>query len=198
MRRVVVASSVLILLTGACGGGADPSASPATATSTSKTSAPVETSDGTSPEQTPARPTYAYPGGGPTDPVFPPGDEAYRLLSEGSCEELFNDTQAWDEQGVADAEGPNTIYLYRSAAEACLARWSEAVANFDRMSNPEFSDNCARNAVFEWLSRLIDARRADPDFSPIFVRSSERSTCPTEDSNSTPASTATSSNEGSG
>lgn len=199
MRRAIVASSAVVLLAGACGGGADTSPSPATATRTSERNAPVDTSTLMSPERSPARPTYAYPAGGPADPMFPTEDDAYEMLSDGRCQDLLDASQTWGSE-VEEQQGKNTIYLYRSAAEACLGRWSEAAAEFDRMSNPDFSDNCARNAVFEWLRRLIDARRADPGYSPIFVTSSDRSPCPTEDSTSdpTPEATATASGDASG
>ena len=130
-----------------------------------------------------------YPAGGPTDPVFPPNHPTYELLAVGKCDELLAETQTWG-SSVADTEGRDTTPLYMSAAYTCLGRWDEALRVFGQInvSQPDFGSTghaCDRKAVLEWLTSLVDARRRDPGFSPVFVVSSGKSSCVASGSTST-------------
>jgi hypothetical protein len=134
--------------------------------------------------------------------MFPPGDEAYRMLAEGKCDDLLSAAEEWQKtkggNSVAEVEGQDSIFLYRSAAEACLGRWDKAFEDFGRMANPpDLHNKCPRTQIFKWLSKLLDSRKADPGFSPVFVHSSESSPCPTDQPQATPEPTA-SSTDGSG
>ena len=210
--RAMVCVVALGLLAAACGGGGgSKSAARIRSTSTSEsttstastsstvpatsTSSSNSTTSQTRPPTTKPRPRREYPGGGPTDPVFPPGDEAYALLAQGKCTELLQKTEKWGEQNVADAEGENTIFLYRGAAEACLQRWSDAKRDFERLTKtpPDFSGKCARAEVFKWLTALIHDRAADQGFSPVYVKASRPSPCPPEGSTETTVPESTSS-----
>jgi hypothetical protein len=135
---------------------------------------------------------YAYPAGGPTDPVFPPGLPTYSLVaSRKQCQQLLAQTQIWDTtpspyEGVIDVtgvEGADTKPLYMSAAYACLGSWKDAVRVYGqiKVATPDFHhDTCVRMELLHWLTPLIDAARRDPNFSPVFVPSSARSPCPTD------------------
>ena len=136
--------------------------------------------------------TVEYPAGGPVDPVFPPNDPAYEWLSGGQCERLLDAVATWSEPvagvSVADNEGPDTIAVYGSAANACLSRWDEAESAFEQVAGGlTFTESvtdegrCARQAVHEWVAGLIEAHREDPNFSPTFVPASRTSQCPTGD-----------------
>ena len=180
---------VLILLSGACGSGSD-SAGPAPATAPSIPSGPSASSTTT----TASRPEREYPGGGPTDPVFPPGDQAYALISAGTCAELLDDTKAWVGQDVPDVEGLDTVSLYTGAADACLGRWREAEDALGQIdtATPDFRNNrCEREAVLAWLVALVGEWKRDPTFSPVFVASASPSPCVTDDSTSTDPGSAT-------
>jgi len=113
------------------------------------------------------------------DQVFPPGVDAYGLLSSGRCAELLafidegggsNDPDPWL-GGV-----PNQIvYLYHSAGEACLSNWTASEQDFNRIDDNDFSRNCdtaacqqTRQAVYIWTSDLLRDHQADPNFVPDF------------------------------
>jgi hypothetical protein len=186
---VLAVLAVLAVIATACGGGSSKSASsgttagPGTATTAGS---PGSTSGGTN------RPQRDYPAGGPTDPVFPPGptQPTYELLvsGDGDCAKLLAETQTWDSVGVPSAEGSSTTPLYMSAAYACLGRWDDALRTYAQINagSPEFQ-KCARRELLNWLTPLIDARRQDPNFSPVFVKSSARSPCPPDETSSTSA-----------
>jgi hypothetical protein len=140
----------------------------------------------TSKDQTKKREQAALPAGGPVDQVFPPGDRAYEQLAAGQCDKLRREVDTWDGQGVADAEGQDTIELYRSAADACLHNWTRAIAAFHRIATRDFGADCARQAVLAWLEPLIASREADADFDPEFVPArGEGSPCPDDDASTT-------------
>ncbi len=136
--------------------------------------------NGASGATTEERDEVALPAGGPVDPVVPPNTPAYELLAAGQCSELQGHVESWDDQ-VVDVEGPDTVELYRSAAHACLGEWEEAIEAFDRIGTPELKGICPREAVYDWLLPLIEARKADPGFEPEFVASGGSPLCPTAD-----------------
>jgi hypothetical protein len=138
--------------------------------------------------------TIEYPAGGPVDPVFPPGHLAYDWLSKGQCQRLLDAVAGWanpepeEIETVAQTEGPDTIAVYESAANACLLRWDEAESAFEQVAGgltftASITDEgrCARRAVHEWVAGLLEAHREDPNFSPTFVPASRSSQCPTGD-----------------
>ena len=173
---------VLMLCTAACGGSST-SAGSNTSTSTSASRTGSSSASRTGSTRTSNRPVREYPAGGPTDPVFPPGKDVYPLIASGSCAELLDDTQGWRDQGVPDAEGASTTPLYMSAAYACLGRWDDARRTYAQIdvAHPDFArDTCARTALLGWLTALIEERNSDPNFSPVFVKSSAPSPCPQE------------------
>jgi hypothetical protein len=135
---------------------------------------------GTNGGTTGEREEVALPAGGPVDPVIPPNTPAYELLAAGMCAELQEEVEGWGEE-VIDAEGADTVELYRSAAHACLGEWDQAVEAFGRIGSPDLRDKCPREAVYAWLEPLVEARRADPGFEPEFEASGESPPCPTED-----------------
>jgi len=118
--------------------------------------------------------------------VFPPGLPTYSLVASGQCAKLLGMTETWDSQpwlDVTDVEGADTKPLYMSAAYACLGSWNDAVRVYGQVNvaHPDFHhQTCARSELLHWLTPLIDARRHDPSFSPVFVTSSARSPCPTD------------------
>ena len=113
--------------------------------------------------------------------MFPPGKDAYSQVAAQKCGELLKQTQTWVAQNVPDAEGKDTTPLYMSAAYACLGQWDDAVRTFGEIGTPpDFGDNCARTAMLSWLTALIDERRKDPTFSPVFVTSTAPSPCPSD------------------
>jgi hypothetical protein len=126
-----------------------------------------------------AKQKVSYPAGGAVDPVFPPGDQAYTMLVQGQCDVLLTKTKEWDTKGVAGSEGADTVFMYRSAAEACLQRWTDAVRDFERVTKPapDFGTNCARREAYGWVSALIAAYSRDPAFAPVFVAATGQSPC---------------------
>jgi hypothetical protein len=169
-----------------------------TPTATGATSASSVTAAPTT--ASPPRPVRDYPGGGPTEAVFPPGINPYTLVASGMCQQLLDDTLTWDSQNESEAQGSDTTRLYMSAAYVCLGQWDDAIRVFDQIStaNPQLSGantgvedySCARNTVLQWLSGLIAERKRNHDFSPVFVTSGAPPPCQTEGSSSTePAST---------
>ena len=125
--------------------------------------------------------------------MFPPGDQAYTMLVQGQCQALLTKTKEWDAKGVADNEGADTVFVYRSAAEACLKRWGEARQDFDRVTKPkpDFGTNCARNEAYKWVAAVVAARNADPAFDPVFVAAAGRSPCASGTTSTTSASSTT-------
>jgi hypothetical protein len=202
LRRWTVASCLLsAALVAACGGGSSPETSSAppsaaAAGSSSLTDQPASTS-------TTAKPEREYPAGGPTDIIVPPNKPSYELINgRAGCQELLNDMQTWTrdgDTGVDALEGADTYPLYQSAALVCLGRWQEAKSSFDDIkADPVFLLNpCPRKALFEWLRALIHAWDADHNFSPVFVKSSKPSPCPSENSTSTGSTDGSSSSSGS-
>ena len=167
-----------------------PTTSTATPTTRSTTATTAATTTTKRPTTTAKpRPKVAYPAGGAVDPVFPPGDDAYGMLVDGRCDVLLTKTQEWDSKGVADVEGQDTVFVYRSAAEACLGRWADAVRDFGRITKPQpaLDDNCPRTEAFKWVSALIQSHDKDATFAPVFQRATTKSAC---------ASTTTSSSSG--
>ena len=112
--------------------------------------------------------------------MFPPGLPTYSLVASGQCAKLLAATQTWNADGVPDVEGASTTPLYTSAAYACLGRWNDAVRVYGQINvaSPDFHNHaCARLELLHWLTALIDARRRDATFFPVFVKSSARSPC---------------------
>jgi hypothetical protein len=116
------------------------------------------------------------------------------MLVQGQCDVLLTKTKKWDAKGVAGSEGADTVFVYRSAAEVCLQRWSDAVRDFDRVTKPapDFGTNCPRREAYAWVSALIAAHHSDPGFSPVFVAATGRSPCATTSSTSATSTTAAS------
>jgi hypothetical protein len=112
---VPVLLAALTLLATACGGSGSTDARLIDSTSTAPSSGGSGSTSLESTSTTEARLERDYPAGGPIDPVFPPGDEAYRLLSAGKCDELLTDTDVWVAKGVPAQEGVDTTPLYRGA-----------------------------------------------------------------------------------
>jgi hypothetical protein len=185
----------MIAAVAACGSGGSGSETAATSqTTTSDSSAvPPSTAAPTTATTAKPKPKVSYPAGGVVDPVFPPNDEAFGMLVSSQCTVLLAKTKDWDGKDVADVEGPDTVLLYRSAAEACLQRWPDATRDFDHMSKPQpqLKGNCVRGEVYKWLAALIEARRKDPSFTPTFVGSTGRSPCASPPSSTTSSSTST-------
>jgi hypothetical protein len=91
------------------------------------------------------------------------------------------------------------FFLYRAAAEACLLKWADAKADFDRLEGlkpaPTFGTTCSsddvRNCerchhlVFEWLKGQLEAFRRDPSYAPTFMKSTAPSPCPASTTTST-------------
>ena len=173
--------ALLAVLAAACGGGSQ-TAAPST-TGTRTTGSQHGSSDGAH------RSRVEYPGGGPVDDPFPPrGRDPYSLIASGQCAGLLSDTQSWSSEVSNDDQGASTTPLYQSAAYACLGRWDDALRVYDQIhaGNPDFKKNtCARDKLLAWLTPLIDARRHDSNFSPVFVKSSATSPCPSDESTST-------------
>jgi hypothetical protein len=184
---VVVGLAVVL---GACGGGSPSATARAVVTTVVSTpgSGVVPTAVRTARRE--------YPAGGPTDPVFPPGQPAYGLLISGSCGELLADTQGWASQGVAQQEGKDTPPLYMSAALVCLGRWDDAIRVYQSINRtqPDFGEGhvCERKAVLAWVASLVDDHQRDPSFSPQFVASSSHSPCTANSSTGTTTSPSTS------
>jgi hypothetical protein len=135
-------------------------------------------------------PRREYPAGGPTDPVFPPGDQAYALITSNRCTELLDDTTKWDAGGVPGVEGADTTPLYVSAAYVCLGRWDDAQTSYRQIdaAHPDFTNHvCDRTAVLQWVTAMLDERAKDPTFAPVFVASAAPSPCPPDGSTDTSA-----------
>src|SRR4051794_12282312 len=162
------------------------------ATQTSTAGSPTATAAGTTggtATSTTAKPKakVSYPAGGAVDPVFPPGDQAYTLLTQGQCQVLLGKTREWDAKGVANAEGADTVFVYRSASDVCLHQWSDAVRDFEKITKPkpDFGTNCARSEVYKWVGAIIAAHNADPAFDPVFVADGGQSPCASSTTSST-------------
>ncbi len=188
-RGVLIPASLVAvaLLMAACGGGS-PSANPSPPTS------PSGSAKSAGPSGPPAPVHREYPPGGPTDPVFPPGKDAYTQVAAQQCGDLLRQTQTWVTQNVPDAEGKDTTPLYMSAAYACLGQWDDALRTFGQIhtANPDFNGpNCPRTALLKWLSALIAERKKDPTFAPVFVASTAPSPCPSDSTTTSPDDTTT-------
>lgn len=129
------------------------------------------------------------PSGTPDGPIFPPGTPAYRLLSEGRCQELLSTVDSqWQKGGRVVVSDENAFHLYRAAAQACLGRWDAAKVEFDKLTagKPSWKGACTdaqecepcKAAVLRWLTEQIQARRSDPGFQPAYVKGTGRSPCP--------------------
>ncbi len=210
--RVAVAVALAVLA--ACG---------ESGSSSDVASGPPETTVATAPPDGPStteaatgttrnRPRVTLPAGGPSGPVDPPGTEAYRLLTAGGagCRDLLT---AIESQWTLDSPSgrniePRLFYLYRAAAKACLLRWADAKADFDRLQSlrpaPTYNTTCSgpeerycercHRLVLEWLTSQLEAYRRDPSYAPTIVRSTGPPPCPADTTTSTtrPATTITS------
>lgn len=168
------------------------------ATTTPNADRPPQT-PATGPLTTPptARGADPYLPAGLPDQIFPPGTAAYELLQQGQCGPLLRQiteaepptTSSWAAGGVPET----LIDLYTAAGLACLSRWSEARAAFERIStstlclDPETGEldgngsasdfetveACQeqRLAVHRWTEDLLEAHDADPSFVPNFPTS---------------------------
>jgi hypothetical protein len=157
------------------------------ATTTPNADRPPQT-PATGPLTTPptARGADPYLPVGLPDPVFPLNTRAYELLQQGQCGPLLRQItegeppkKSWAAEGVPEA----VIDLYTAASLACLSRWAEARAAFERIStstlclNPahdfETVEACQeqRLAVHRWTEDLLEAHDADPSFVPNFPTS---------------------------
>lgn len=122
--------------------------------------------------------TIAFVPPGPSDPDTPVGNQWYDQLTRGECQQVLNLVRL---AGVERSEQADVV-IYRGAARACLGQWSEAEADFKLLTNNQlpFSEKvCGRRLAFEWFKTLIMARRADPGFTPRFVRAAPRPPCRT-------------------
>jgi hypothetical protein len=146
------------------------------------------------------RKVMQYPKGGPKGPVVPPGDDAYEWLATGRCQKILDRMDAWkDGEDGQDPVGEIDIWLYEGAASACLSRWDVAIDDFNKLRRKYRDDlrsdepvtcekeDCprCRRIVFEWLSMMIDAHRADPDAELFLERDTGPSACPPEDTTTT-------------
>ena len=184
-RGPLIAASLLavVVLLAACGSG---SGTAGTSGSTAASGAGNGGGQGGQSGQA-AAPRREYPAGGPSDPVFPPGKDAYSQVAAQKCGELLKQTQTWVAQNVPDAEGKDTTPLYMSAAYACLGQWDDAVRTFGEIGTPpDFGDNCARKAMLSWLTALINERKKDPTFSPVFITSKSPSPCKADSTSTSP------------
>jgi hypothetical protein len=184
-EQVASMAALLVLVAACSGGGPAQSNGAAKAGATTSVAQPATTAV--------RRPVREYPGGGPPDPVFPPGDRAYELLASGQCSTLLTKVQAWDNRVVAQ-EGEDTVLVYRAAASACLLHWGDADRDMGALQqhNPDFGGSCPRQQVYRWVTALVAAHRQDPSFNPVFVAAAQRSPC-TSDAHSPPSSEPTSS-----
>jgi hypothetical protein len=221
--RIRAGGSVVALLVvlAACGGGSGSSSSVAsggqdTTLPTTETSIDGSTTSPTSttrPAATtpPTRPRVTLPAGGPRGPVDPPNTPAYQLLTAGGtgCQQLLTAVNAWPRTSATDPSvngvEDRLFYLYRAAAEACLLRWADAKADFDRLQKlkpaPTYGDTCSSDdvrycerchrLVFEWLTGQLEAFRKDPAYSPTITKSSAPSPCPSSTTSTRPTTTTT-------
>lgn len=194
--RIAVRVAVLAIVLSACGDGSDSSSMPSGTEATTSvapdtsvtTTAPGPSTTGQAP------PRVTLPPSGPRGRVDPPRTEAYRLLTTGGdgCRQLFAAVEGWKIATQSEVGVPeNLYYLYKAAAEACLLRWAEARADFDRLlrvdPNPTFPTTCTAEGtcerchrlVFEWLRGQLEAYRRDPSYAPVIEKSSAASPCPT-------------------
>lgn len=129
-----------------------------------------------------------YLPAGVPDQIFPPGDKAYLLLSNGDCGELQRKTDKW-------STVPDTVTaLYSAAAHACLADWEKArsalqridtstlctdpntgelygdgsAEDFGRFEAPVEACEEQRLRVYRWTANLLATHDADPTFVPNF------------------------------
>lgn len=125
--------------------------------------------------------------------MFPPGDDAYMLLTTGQCSELLRTAEGWEGRGVPGDQH----LLYRSAARACLGDLDAAAADYQRLQTltPSFGEDCPEEKDGEcplcdrltliWLTQVIEAYRSDPELTPVFTTSTAPDPCPGATSPST-------------
>ncbi len=199
--------AVLSLVLTACGSGSSVATRSQETTSsttettievTSTTSAAPTSTTRAGPSTTRPRPQVTLPAGGPSGPVDPPGTPAYQLLTKGGngCQELLAAVERWPRASAANPEvngvEDRLFYLYRGAARACLLRWADAKADFDRLQalrpGPTFGTTCSSDEerycerchrlVLDWLTGQLAAFRSDPAYAPTFMKSTSPSPCP--------------------
>ena len=213
--------AVLLVVLVACGGSRSSSLASGSQATTSSTpeSSVVDTSTATTTTTTPAassttqrattttkpRPKVTLPAGGPRGPVDPPNTPAYELLTSGvtGCQQLLVAVNAWPRTSATDPSvngvEDRLVYLYKAAAEACLLRWADAKADYDRLqalkpaatfgttcSSDEvrYCERCHR-LVLDWLTSQLAAYKADPAYAPTFAKSTSPSPCPSGTSSTT-------------
>jgi hypothetical protein len=151
------------------------------------------------------------PAGGPRGPVDPPNTPAYQLLTSGGtgCQQLLAEVNKWPRASAADPSvngvEDRLYYLYRAAAEACLLKWADAKADFDKLMAlkpaPTFGTTCSsadvrdcekcHRLVLDWLMSQLAAYKADPGYTPTYLKSSAPSPCPEATTSTTRAVTTT-------
>jgi hypothetical protein len=167
-----------------------PTAVPTATTGTTLKPTPAPTTATTAKPTTTTQkqhPKVYLPTGGPTGPVNPPGTKAYQLLAQGGdrCQQLLDVIKdSWGDPAAPDSAAirvvPHVTYLYRAAAEACLLRFAEAKADFDRfgaLNPPPFGDTCEQGGecerchrlVLEWLSGQMASYQSDPTYAPVYA-----------------------------
>jgi hypothetical protein len=215
-RRGGCLLAVLVVLLTACGGSgsstvasgsSDTTQTSVEAPTTATTPAPAASSTSAGPSTTKPKPKVTLPAGGPRGPVDPPNTPAYQLLTMGGtgCQQLLTEVNKWPRASAADPSvngvEDRLFYLYRAAAEACLLKWADAKADFDKLQALKpaatFGTACSsadvRNCekchrlVLDWLTTQLAAYKADPTYAPTFLKSSGPSPCP--ESTSTTATT---------
>ena len=172
-----------------------------TAPTTTTTQAPATTTTAR------PRPKVKLPTGGPRGPVDPPDTPAYQLLTKGAsgCQALYDEIKAeWgNPSGTSSGNrvSPSLTYLYRGAAQACLLRWAEAKADFDRLQalgTPSFGNTCSdeeagvrycercHRLVLQWLTGQLAAYKTDPAYAPVYeADTTSPSPCPTASTTTT-------------
>lgn len=116
------------------------------------------------------------PTGGTSDAVFPPGDDPYTLLSDGSCNDLLTMVATWPKQGVPGTD----VSLYRAAGEACLRQWDASKtdqAAFDAAGGAP--TECSKKLVVAWVRALLIAHDADPTAVLTYAKHPGIGACPT-------------------
>jgi hypothetical protein len=194
----------LLVVLAACGGSGPSSVASGgqdTTVPSTETSVDGSTTSSTRPAATtpPTRPRVTLPAGGPRGPVDPPNTPAYQLLTAGGsgCQQLLTAVNAWPRTSATDPSvngvEDRLYYLYRAAAEACLLRWADAKADFDRLQKlkpaPVYGDTCSSDdvrycerchrLVLAWLTGQLEAYNKDPAYAPTITKSSAPSPCPT-------------------